>query len=200
MCVCIYIYIYIYIYVCVDVYVYVSLCVHGWVGKERILSPASLKRRRSIQKTFLYLYWREDHTKSCACKNMRVWKRRTKDSQEWDSEVVSKKIETSGYSVESETPKQGVGKFGRWPDELAFLVAVWDFHWVIATVIWTYIHRLLMCQLHFPALAVLNPCLSFLPLPVCVFFNFFFNLSYCFILVPMTRDPPWKKSVKWRER
>ena len=49
-----------------DEYVWVSLCVREWVAKEGILSPASLKQCRSVQKIFLCLYWREDHTKSYA--------------------------------------------------------------------------------------------------------------------------------------
>ena len=59
-----------------DVYAWVSVCVRGWVAKEGILSLASLKRRRSVQKAFLCLFWREEHTKSCTCENLRDRKRR----------------------------------------------------------------------------------------------------------------------------
>ena len=50
-----------------DVYVWVCVCVCGCVAQEGILSPASLKRCWSFQKTFLCLFWHEDHTKGCAC-------------------------------------------------------------------------------------------------------------------------------------
>ena len=59
-----------------------SLCVHEWVAKKGILSPASLKGHRSVQKTFLSLYWREDYIKSCAHKKLRDRKRRTSASPE----------------------------------------------------------------------------------------------------------------------
>ena len=49
--------------------------------------------------------------------------------------------ETPKWSVRSETPKQGVGKLGWWPDELACLVPMWDFRWVLAIAIWTYIEK-----------------------------------------------------------
>ena len=59
-----------------DVYVLVFVCVHGWMAKEGIISPVSLKRRKSVQKTFLCLLWCEDHTKSCARENLQDRKRR----------------------------------------------------------------------------------------------------------------------------
>ena len=71
--------VYIYIYIYMDEYAWVSLCVRGWVAKEEILSPASLKRHRSVRKGFLCLYWREDHTKSCARETLQDRKRRMKD-------------------------------------------------------------------------------------------------------------------------
>ena len=56
-----------------------SLCVREWVANEGILSLAYLKWHWSVQKTFICLYWRKNHTKSPARENMRDWKRRTKD-------------------------------------------------------------------------------------------------------------------------
>ena len=40
----------------IDEYVWISVCVRAWSAKEEILSPASLKRHRSVQKAFLCLY------------------------------------------------------------------------------------------------------------------------------------------------
>ena len=74
-----YIYIlYIYIYIWMNM-LWVSPCLRTWATKEGILSPASLKRHRGVQKTFLCLYLCEDHTKSYALENLRDQKRRTKD-------------------------------------------------------------------------------------------------------------------------
>ena len=48
-------------------YVWVSMCVRGWVAKERILSSASLDGVRLIGRSFLFcLFGHEDYTKSCA--------------------------------------------------------------------------------------------------------------------------------------
>ena len=76
---------------------WVSLCVRRWVAKEGILSPASLKRRRRVQKTFLCLFWLDKN-------------RRTKDVSHFGAEGQSVGSETPERSVGGETPKQGVGK------------------------------------------------------------------------------------------
>ena len=66
-CVCVYIY-----YTLMDVNVWVSVSVRGWVAKEGILYPASLKRHRSVQETFLCLLWHKDHTELCPQKCARL--------------------------------------------------------------------------------------------------------------------------------
>ena len=74
------------------------MCARGWVAKEGILSSASLKRRRSVQ-TFLGLFWRKDHTKICACKNLQDRKKDegresvTSESPKW-SDIQSLGRET----------------------------------------------------------------------------------------------------------
>ena len=90
MCICMYIW----MYMCG-----VCVCVRGWVTKEEISYPASLKRHRSFQKTFLCLYWREDHSKNCARENLQDRKRRTKDVCQSGAE---------GQSVRSGSPKQSI--------------------------------------------------------------------------------------------
>ena len=81
MSIIVYIYIYIYIYVCVCVCVCVceSLCafVDRWPKKRSYLWhfwPAS-----ECLEGPLCLFWREDHTKSCARGNLRERKKKTKD-------------------------------------------------------------------------------------------------------------------------
>ena len=47
-------------------YVFESVCVSGWVAKERILSSASLTGIR-VSRGTLCLLWREDHKKKVRC-------------------------------------------------------------------------------------------------------------------------------------
>ena len=54
------------------------VCSYRCMAKEVILSPASLKRHRSIQKTFLCPLWGENCTNSCARENLRDPTRRMK--------------------------------------------------------------------------------------------------------------------------
>ena len=136
---------------CAYIYIYGGLCVFldGWPRKGSYLrhlwSGTGVSRRPSLsilaQRPHKELYPQKP-----------AW------LEEKDERRQSVKSETPGRSVGSETAKQGVGKLDRWPDETAFLVAVGDFRWVIA--IWTYIHRMLKWQPHFPAFAVLNSYLS----------------------------------------
>ena len=104
------IYIYIYIYTYMDEYVWASLCVRGWVAKEDILSPASLKQLWILQKTFLCLYWREDHIKSCARENLLDRKRRTKDISQ--SGVEGQSVRTESQKVKPRTRTRWVSIFG----------------------------------------------------------------------------------------
>ena len=116
-----------------DVYVWVCLCVRGCMAKEGILSPASLKRRQSIQKSFFCLLWREDHTKSCVRENLRDGKRRMK-------RVIQLGGETPKQSVRSiELRHKAMKTMARW---VSILVAVSDFRWVFTLAI-TNTHRML---------------------------------------------------------
>ena len=48
------------------IYIYIDRCARGWMGKEGILSSASLSCvRLPGSSSSVYLLWREDHTKSC---------------------------------------------------------------------------------------------------------------------------------------
>ena len=104
-----------------------SLCVRGLIAREGILSLASLKRRQSVQKTFLCLYWSEDHTKSSVCENQRGRKRRMNRVSQLGvrprrgqsgaekqavrsgvSDIAEVRSETPKWFVGSETPEYGV--------------------------------------------------------------------------------------------
>ena len=80
---------------------WVSVCVRGWVAKEGILSPASLKRCQSVQKTFFRLLWREDHTKSCARENLRDWNRRIKRASQLGVRLRSEQCGAEKESIRS---------------------------------------------------------------------------------------------------
>ena len=136
----------IYIYGCVCVGFYV--CSYRWMAKEVILSPASLKRHRSIQKTFLCPLWGENCTNSCARENLRDPTRRMKRVSQsgvrsrcdqsgaekqsvWSREAVSPEQRSSQSGagdqlVGSETPEYEVKteQWRRWPDISGFLVAL----------------------------------------------------------------------------
>ena len=111
----------VYKYIYMDEYVWVSLWVNGWVTKEGILSPASLKRRRCPEEFSLSILTQRPHKELCPRKSARPEEkdeeRRSVRSGTLEQSV---KTETLGRSVGSETPKLGVGKLGWWPDESTF--------------------------------------------------------------------------------
>ena len=83
----------------------VSVCVRGWVAKERILSSTSFGRvRLSERSSLVCLFWREDHTKSCARMNLREGPRleigvaRTKDVGQFISRLGVEEIQEKRVS------------------------------------------------------------------------------------------------------
>ena len=114
----------------------------------------------------LCLLWRENHTKSCACKNLQDRKRRTKDVGQSGVRLWSQRVGHSSprhgdgqlalrsgsravggqYGVKNKDTKQ----WRRWPDESAFLLSYHD----------THRECLKVPDFTFLYFAVLNPCLS----------------------------------------
>ena len=107
----------VYIYI----YIWVSVCVRGWVAKEGILSPASLKRHWSVQKIFPCLYCREDYVKSCTCENLRDRKRRTKEVSQLGvrlrSSQLGVRLRSGGSDIQSSKRGAGQSRTKTWSSE-----------------------------------------------------------------------------------
>ena len=120
--------VYIYIYIYMDEYVWVSLCVCGWVTQEGILYSVSLtcvrvSRRTSLaQRPHKELFQRkpakpEEKDKGRLSVRSETQKQRFRHSE----------LGTCSWAVKNEDTVQ----WGWWPDESVFLVAVWNFCWVL---------------------------------------------------------------------
>ena len=116
--------------------------------------------------------------------------------------IRSRSGESDTAKVRSETPKRSVRSSGslrqewdfgawsqdteqwtRWPDESAFLVAVWDFRIVLALAIANRHRMLKNTRLHLLNFAVLNPSLS-----VSSFHPLFF-FFFCFFFLQSVKRP-----------
>ena len=145
--------------------------------------------RRSVQKSFLGLLWREDHTKSCARENLRDRKRRVKRVSQFgvrprrgtvrSREAVSAEQGSVQLGVRLEAESWKVRTMTRWVSIMGccvgFSLSSRDSHEH------KYVQECLRVPTSLPAFAVLNPCLSvssFQPLFV-VWFLFFVQLVKC---------------------